>query len=324
MVNKMNRFRKIFAQQSETEIITENERLQRLFSSNLFTESYLSELRAKVAAGGIESVRKEIDTAIQQIEAFDDTYKSVESFFESNMDESFEAYLDDMLEKYNVHPVMSANFFQNAWNIYKTKFSSTKGFTALFQQIRNANGANLPRALAQLKQLIDKLPNIKGRVENENEFIKLVLQLAQDPDNELLNKKYEQFILTEFIRDIELGKSDQTLMASNVVDSKALIRDIGRDEESKWSSVQKKQQEYNKAFNTYVNNTFDKVMTNFNILIAIKKNNYGVLTKDIIENGFETDQMKEIREMLSISVRKTNLNYIFNPAAEKATDNRSR
>lgn len=307
----MNRFRKIIAQAGE-ELSTWDKIKEEINAANYPTE-YKSELM-RILGPGVDPAKANqvVNEALQKIEDYDKKYKSVERFYEDNMPDSFTGYLNGMKQKYNVNYWIAASFFNDAWNLYKTKFSSVEGFSILFHKLIDTYKANLPMALSQLKSLLEKLPSALGRVSNEKDFIKLVVDLAENPDDENVNKMFEKFIINEFIRDLILNKTDEKLMAANVVDSKNLIKEIGRVDDV--TEQQASMQELYMAYNSYIDKTFDQIVTDFNVLIEMKKKIYSDLTNDIINKGLDNEDMKYIRDALYRAIRTYEIGKVLSPS----------
>ena len=298
MVNKMNRFRKVKAQ-NEGSVLSPGQIAD--------IESQMSDQPLEFRSEIYKQFGRNVDPAkvtqlfndlIAKIENYDKTLQSVRTFYNENMPNEFTSYLDEMHKKYNVHNYIAAKFFNDSWNIYKTKFSSTKGFSKLFDQLILTYGPNIPMALSQLKSLVDKLPSALGRVENEESFINIIIKLAKNPTDPEANKLYEQFIINEFIRDLMLGKSDEKLMAANVVDSKTLIKEIGRSNPYDQTDVQKQIKDNYTAYNTFIDKTFESKMQLFTKIIEDKDRLYKNLTNDIIKNGITSEGMRIIYENL--------------------------
>ena len=299
MVNYMNRFRKITAQQGSGSTLSPVQRATIESELTDFPVEFRSEVYKEFGRNiNPAKVTQLFNDLIAKIENYDKTFQSVRTFYNENMPNDFTEYLDEMHTQYNVHDYIAAKFFNDAWNIYKAKFSSTNGFSKLFDQLKETYGPNIPMALSQLKALIDKLPSALGRVENEESFINIIIKLAKDPTDPAINKLYEQFVINEFIRDLILGKSDEKLMASNVVDSKTIIKEIGRSDPSNQTDVQKQIKNNYTAYNTFIDKTFDSKLKLFNKIIEDKKNIYENLTNDIIKNGITSDGMRIIYENL--------------------------
>lgn len=276
--------------------------------ASLYPERFPSELYNKLMAPEAlndPALMAEVRKVIKEIQDFDNKYKLAENFFKNNSEDfTFKDYLSKM-KQYNVANNIAAAYFENAWNVYKTKFSDPKAFFELFIQLINSSGANLPQGIERLKTLIDKLPTTMGKVEDEHKFIEFIVALSQNPDNEKLNEQYKNFIMGEYIKDLILNKADKDTIASNFVDSKAMIREIGKDE-TQWTVVQKSMNEYYLAYNKFVNNTYAKKIENFMTLIVIFNDQYETLEKDIIENGLTDESMRLIVDILQ-RVIKLNL-----------------
>lgn len=301
MVNNMNRFRKITAQSE----LSEQERRDAEGYASLHPEKFAPEVLNQIAAGGQindQAVIDQIRKVFKQVQEFDNKYKWAENFFKNNFENyQFEDYLATMKSQ-NISNNMAAAYFENAWNIYKTKFSSPKGFFVLFNELANNNGANLPEGINKIKVLIDKLPSTLGKVDSEEEFMKFIVTLAQNPDNPRLNEQYQNFIIGNYIRDLVMNKSDKETIAADYVDAKAMIREIGKSE-SQWSNVQYSMNEYYLAYHKYITNTYQKKLENFNMLIAAFESGYEGLEKDIIENGLDDEKMKLILEVIQRALR---------------------
>lgn len=302
MVNNMNRFRKITAQP-----MTEQEWQDAENYASKHPEQFSSELLEKIRSGGKindQAVIDQIRKVFLEIQDFDNKYKWAENFFKNNFkDYQFKDYLETMKSR-GVANNIAAAYFQNAWDIYKTKFSSPKGFYVLFNELANNNGANLPEGIKKLKTLIDKLPSTLGKVDNEENFMKFIVTLAQNPDNAKLNEQYQNFIIGNYIRDLVMNKSDKETLASDFVDAKVMIREIGKTE-NQWSDVQHQMNEYYIAYHTYITNTYQKKLENFSILIAAFESGYEGLEKDIIENGLDDSKMRAILEVIQRALRTT-------------------
>jgi hypothetical protein len=273
--------------------------------ASLYPERFPSELYNKLMAPEAlndPALMAEVRKVIKEIQDFDNKYRSAETFFKNNSEDfTFKAYLSKM-KQYNVANNIAAAYFENAWNVYKTKFSDPKAFFELFIQLINSSGANLPQGIERLKTLIDKLPTTMGKVEDEHKFIEFIVTLSQNPDNEKLNEQYKNFIMGEYIKDLILNKADKDTVASNFVDSKVMIREIGKDE-TQWTPVQKSMNEYYLAYNKFVNNTYAKKIEDFITLIVIFNDQYESLERDIIENGLNDESMRLIVDILQRVIR---------------------
>lgn len=299
MVNKMNRFRKVKAQEAPGRTLTPFEKSRIESEMTNFPTEFKSEVYKEFGRNvNPAKVTQLFNDLIAKIENYDKTLQSVRTFYNDNMPNDFYDYLDEMHSKHNVHNFIAAKFFNDAWNIYKAKFSSVKGFSKLFDQLKLTYGPNIPMALSQIKALIDKLPSALGRVENEEAFVNVIIKLAEDPNDPAINKLYEQFVINEFIRDLMLGKSDEKLMAANVVDSKTLIKEIGRSDDDSKTFVQKQIKDNYTAYNTFIDKTFESKMQLFRKIIEDKDRLYKNLTNDIIKNGITSDLMRIIYENL--------------------------
>ena len=301
MVNNMNRFRKITAQGGLTE--QERQNAENFASQN--PELFSSEILQQITAGGQindQAVIDQIRKVFKQVQEFDNKYKWAENFFKNNFKNyQFKDYLETMKSQ-GISNNMAAAYFQNAWDVYKTKFSSPKGFFVLFNELANNNGANLPEGINKIKVLIDKLPSTLGKVDSEEEFMKFIVTLAQNPDNPKLNEQYQNFIIGNYIRDLVMNKSDKESIAADYVDAKAMIREIGKSE-SQWSDVQNSMNTYYIAYHTYITNTYQKKLENFNMLIAAFESGYEGLEKDILENGLDDEKMKAIFDVMQKALR---------------------
>jgi hypothetical protein len=292
--------------------------------ASLYPERFPSELYNKLMAPEAlndPALMAEVRKVIKEIQDFDNKYKLAENFFKNNSEDfTFKDYLSKM-KQYNVANNIAAAYFENAWNVYKTKFSDPKAFFELFIQLINSSGANLPQGIERLKALIDKLPTTMGKVEDEHKFIEFIVALSQNPDNEKLNEQYKNFIMGEYIKDLILNKADKDTIASNFVDSKAMIREIGKDE-TQWTPVQKSMNEYYLAYNKFVNNTYAKKIENFIALIVIFNDQYESLERDIIENGLNDESMRLIVDILQrvirLNLRKEFLSPVGTPPVPEA------
>ena len=306
MVNKMNRFRKVTAQEGSG--FDDGSTLSPAEKASI--ESGLTNKPFEFKAEIYKQFGRNIDPAktqrlvndlIAQIENYDKTFQFVRTFYNDNMPDDFYDYLDKMHKEYNMRDMIAAKFFNDAWNIYKTKFSNTKGFSKIFNQLIESYGPNIPTALSELKSLIDKLPSALGRVDNEESFIDIMIKLAKNPNDPAINKLYEQFVINEFIRDLMLGKTDEKLMASNVVDTKAMIKELGRPKED--TIVEQKIKDNYMAYNLFIDKTYEKKIQEFIQLIQDKDRLYKNLTIDIINNGLDSDGMRIIYENLYNAMR---------------------
>jgi hypothetical protein len=125
----------------------------------------------------------------------------------------------------------------------------------------------------------------------------------------------------EYIKDLILNKADKDTIASNFVDSKAMIREIGKDE-TQWTTVQESMNEYYLAYNKFVNNTYAKKIEDFITLIVIFNDQYESLERDIIENGLNDESMRLIVDVLQrvirLNLRKEFLSPVGTPPVPEA------
>ena len=156
MVNNMKKFRSVTSQSMDY-----REQQQLRDQASLYPEQFPSELYNKLMAPEAlndPALMAEVRKVIKEIQDFDNKYKSVENFFKNNSEDfTFKDYLSKM-KQYNVANNIAAAYFENAWNVYKTKFSDPKAFFELFIQLINSSGTDLPQGIERVESLIDKLP----------------------------------------------------------------------------------------------------------------------------------------------------------------------
>jgi hypothetical protein len=315
----MNRFRKITAQEgSGFEDPSVQERLKTITDSLLVPDSYKNKIIKQLETDPI-SAKKQIDEVIRDVEQFDKQYREVQNLFDQ-IGENYVGYLETMRNDYNVNKYMAAAFFGECWNIYKKKFNNPNVFYSLLMTILHAEDANLPSAKQRLSDLIDKLPSMMGRT-SESSFMTLVLKLAIDPNDEETLKQFNDFLINQFIRDKMIGRSDDKLMAANIVDAKNIITEIGRTENER-SGIQKRQIEVQKAYNKYIDDIWDTFINKtYSYFTQIKMNYYKIYADDYIKYSIDKDEMKRVRELINGIVRNTfttNLNPVTNkPSADQ-------
>lgn len=316
----MNRFKKVYAQEgSGVEDPTASEKLKTIIDSLLVPESYRNKLIKQLETDPA-SAKKQIDEVIRDVEQFDKQYRNVQNLF-GQIGENFSDYLGSMKDDYNVNKYMAAAFFEECWNIYKKKFNNPDVFYSLLMTILNAEDANLPSAKQRLSDLIEKLPSMMGRTTEAN-FFTMVMKLAANPNDEQTQKQFDDFLINQYLRDKMVGRSDEKLMAGNIVDVNNIITEIARTEDQR-SAIQKRQIQVQKAQNKYLDDIMDTFINKtYAYFTQIKMEYYKIYADDYIRYSFDKDDMKRVRELLNTIVRNsftTSLNPFSNKAqAEQA------
>ena len=316
MVNNMNRFRKITAQEgSGVEDSSTLDRLKTIGDSLLVPDSYKNKLIKQLETDPI-SAKKQIDEVIRDVEQFDKQYRNVQNLF-GQIGEDYTGWLSTMRDDYGVNKYMAAAFFEECWNIYKKKFNSPNVFFSLLMTIMHAEDANLPSAKQRLSDLIEKLPTLMGRTTEAN-FMTLVMKLAIDPNDEKTKKQLDDFLINQYIRDQMIGRSDDKLNAGNIVDIKSMITEIGRPDAER-SGIQKRQIEVQRAYNKYIDDIWDAFINKtYSYFTQLKMDYYKIYADDYVKYSFDKDEMKRVRELLNNIIRNS-FTTSLNPNVNKPT-----